>query len=428
VLIGKAIAANPKDPTAHCSMGNVQMFEGEHEAAAASFRKALRLQPALPEALNNLGNALRATGQLDEADASYRRALALRPDDGDTRYHHAMLMLARGDMPAGWEAHEWRWQARAVNWPRRDFPQPRWRGEPAAGRTLLITSEQGFGDVLQFCRYAPLVAATGLRVILEAPKPLVRLMQSLAGVEQVVALGEPLPDFDLQCPMMSLPLAMGTTMQTIPGEVPYLSPDAAQVTAWRSRLSALDGRALCVGLVWEGGVDKESPSDRAVGRRRSMAPALLAPLFEIPNVQFISLQKDGTRAPVDFPLTDFMDEIADFADTAALVRNLDLVISVDTSVAHLAGALGKPVWLMDRFIPCWRWLTGRRDSPWYPTMWICRQPSPDDWASVVREVARDLRSLVQPAWFVTPRITRRRFRPEGEHSPPTASAGRGRRR
>jgi hypothetical protein len=193
--------------------------------------------------------------------------------------------------------------------------------------------------------------------------------------------------------MMSLPLALGTTMQSIPASVPYLSPSVDQAAAWRSRLAATEHPGPRVGLVWEGGTNKEIPADKAIGRRRSIAPDLLAPLFGVPGVQFFSLQKDGARAPAHFPLVDHMNEMADFADTAALVESLDLVISIDTSVAHLAGALGKPVWLMDRFIPCWRWLVGRRDSPWYPTLQIYRQPSPTDWDSVITDVSHDLREL-----------------------------------
>jgi hypothetical protein len=392
-ILAKAVAANPRDATIHCSTGNVLQAEGQFDAAIARYQKALRLQPDMAEALNNMGNALRAVGRLDDADASFRRAVALRPDEAGTRYHHAMLMLARGEMPAGWEAHEWRWKAPGMGLGWRNFQQPQWRGEAADGQRLLIHAEQGFGDALHFCRYAPLAAARGLRVIVEAPKPLVRLMQTLANVERVITFGDPLPDFDQHCPMMSLPLALGTTMQTIPASVPYLSPPAEAAAAWRSRLGTTEQSGMRVGLVWEGGTNREIPADKAVGRRRSITPALLAPLFEVPGVQFFSLQKEGTRAPGHFPLADHMGEMEDFADTAALVQNLDLVISIDTSVAHLAGALGKPVWLMDRFVPCWRWLVGRRDSPWYPTLRIYRQKSPTDWDSVITDVAHDLRGL-----------------------------------
>jgi hypothetical protein len=271
---------------------------------------------------------------------------------------------------------------------------------------------------------------------------LVRLLGSVPGVAQVVAQNDPLPAFDVHCPMLSMPLALGTTsIAAIPGAVPYLHAEAAKVAAWGARLAGMETEAVAagmgagatgaagmdagamdaaemdagamgaahdptgdggdavgkpgvqVGLVWAGNPRKHLPTGVALDRRRSIALERLAPLFSLRGPRFFSLQKDGPAAPGHFPLTDFMGEIGDFADTAALVANLDLVISVDTSVAHLAAALGKPVWLLDRFDPCWRWLVGRRDSPWYPTLRIYRQPQPGDWDAVLAEVARDLRGF-----------------------------------
>jgi hypothetical protein len=220
------------------------------------------------------------------------------------------------------------------------------------------------------------------------------LLGSLAGVDRVVAHGEALPHFDLHCPMLSLPLALGTaTIATLPNDVPYLHTDPAQVAAWRARLATIGRPGPRVGLVWAGNPRKHQSAATMVDRRRSMAPDRLAPLFALPGVHFVSLQKDGPAAPGNVPLTDFMGEMGDFADTAALIANLDLIISVDTSVVHLAAGLGKPVWLLDRFDPCWRWLVGRRDSPWYPGLHLYRQPQPGNWNSVVAEVARDLRGL-----------------------------------
>jgi hypothetical protein len=232
-------------------------------------------------------------------------------------------------------------------------------------------------------------------VILEVPKPLARLLRGLAGVDQVLVRGEALPEFDLHCPMLSMPLALGTTVETIPAAVPYLHADTAQAAAWQARLGAMGRAGPRVGLVWAGNSRAHSPTGAALDRRRSIAPERLAPLFEQPGLHFVSLQKDGPAAPAHFPLSDVMHELADFADTAAMVANLDLVISVDTSVAHLAAALGKPVWLLDRFDPCWRWLLGRRDSPWYPTLRLYRQPLPGDWDSVLAEVARDLHAFAE---------------------------------
>ena len=272
------------------------------------------------------------------------------------------------------------------------FSQPQWLGEPAVGQTLLIHAEQGFGDTLQFCRFAPIAAARGLRIILEVQKPLVRLLRSLPDVEQVIAQGDTLPLFDLQCATMSMPLAMRTIMETIPavgpGQANYLHADPIKVAAWQARLDADPGRRLKVGLVWAG-----NPALVAADQRRSLPTERLTVFKDISNVRLFSLQKNGPAAPDWLPLTDHMEEMADFADTAALIANLDLVISVDTAVAHLAGALGKPVWLLDRFDHCWRWLDGRRDSPWYPTLSIYRQATAGAWEEVMMKVAHDLSTL-----------------------------------
>jgi Flp pilus assembly protein TadD len=392
-MIRKAIAINPREASLHSSLGNLLKEQGRLDEAVAYYRRAVELKPNFPEALNNLGNALRAQRRLDEAVTSYHRALELRPDDPEAHYNLAMALLARGDMPAGWEEHEWRWKTPQLAPSRRDLAQPQWRGEAAEGRTLLIHAEQGLGDTLQFCRYAPLAAARGLRVILEVQKPLMRLLGSLSGVDRLAALGEATPQFDLHCPMLSMPLALGTTITTIPGDVPYLRADAAQVAIWRTRLAALENCGPRIGLVWAGNPRKHLLAAAAIGRQRSIAPDRLAPLFELPGLHFFSLQKDGPTAPAHFPLIDFMDEMEDFADTAALIANLDLIISVDTAAAHLAAAMGKPVWLLNCFDPCWRWLVGRRDSPWYSGLHLYRQPQPGDWDSVVAEITRDLRGL-----------------------------------
>jgi len=230
-------------------------------------------------------------------------------------------------------------------------------------------------------------------VIVEAPQLLVRLLRSLSGVDQVVERGEALPAFDFHCPMLSMPLAFNTTLATVPSAVSYLRADEAQVAAWRTRLAAMAIQQPRIGLVWAGKSRSHSPYLAAIDTRRSLAPDRLAPLFDVPGLHFLSLQKTGPAMPVGFRLTDFMDEVEDFADTAALIANLDLVISVDTAVAHLAGALGKPVWLLDRFDPCWRWLRGRRDSPWYPTLRPYRQPSTGDWDAVLADVACGLQAL-----------------------------------
>ncbi len=386
LLIRQAVASNGQVANYHANLAGALTQAGRFEDAVACCRRALALAPAHAGALNTLGATLSVLGQHTAAAGPLRQAIGVEPGHAEAHFNLACVLLAQGDMSAGWREYEWRWQSGYFRNHLREFAQPQWHGEPAVGRTLLIHAEQGVGDTLQFCRYAPLVAKSGLHVILEVPAPLVRLVQSLAGVDRVIARNDPLPPFDLHCPMLSLPLAMGTTLETIPGDVPYLHPEAGLVVDWRGRLDAMSGSVPRVGLVWAG-----SPALPGMDSRRSLAPQALAPLFTVPGLQFFSLQKDGPAAPVDFPLVDVMAEVKDYADTAALVANLDLVISVDTSVLHLAGAMGKPVWLLDRFGPCWRWMLGRQDTPWYPGLRIFRQPLAGDWATVLADVCAELR-------------------------------------
>ena len=383
----RAIDLNPTYTIALNNLGTTFQQQERLDDAVVCYRRAIHLRPDWPEAHNNLGTALRQQALLDQAMVSYRTAIDIKPDYPEAHTNLAMALLPRGNLAEGWEEYEWRWKMPRMINERRNFTQPQWRGEAATGRTLLIYAEGGFGDTLQFCRYAPLAAARGLRVIVEAPRPLVRLLRSLSGVDLVVATGEKLPPFDLQCPMLSMPLALGTTVDTIPSAKSYLHADAAQVAALRVRLAAMANQGRRIGLVWAG-----SPKP-AMDCRRSLSPARLAILGELSGLHFFNLQKVGPSMTTAFQLTNLMDEMADFADTAALIANLDLVISVDTAVAHLAAALGKPVWLLDRFDPCWRWLVGRRDSPWYPTLRLYRQPRPGDWDSVAADVTNDLRSL-----------------------------------
>jgi tetratricopeptide (TPR) repeat protein len=435
----RAIAAAPAMAQAHYNRGNLLQTLGRSGEAIASFDAALALVPSHAPAACNRATSLRALGRLDAAMASYEQALAhdptmlqalvnrasllamrghhqaalegyaqamaVVPDSADAHWNEALCRLASGDYTGGWRAHEWRWRTNAMRALERVYPQPLWLGETSLeGHTILLHGEQGYGDMLQFCRYAPLVAAlagqagaaakAGANVVLEVPSALARLIRTMPGAQLVIAQTDAPPAFDVHCPLLSLPLALGTTLETIPAAVPYLFADPDQARAWRIRLGALPG--LRVGLVWAGNPRPADPATTAIDPRRSIALARLAPLGAVPGVSFVSLQK-GDRAdeakapPPGMVLHDWTDELWDFADTAALIAGLDLVISVDTSVVHLAGALGKPVWVLNRYDACWRWLHDRTDSPWYPTARLFRQPSFGDWDSVIAEVAVALR-------------------------------------
>jgi len=380
----KVLDLQPDHVAARTHLGITFCRKGDFAQGISCFEQALGLQPDYREALNNLGNAYRAVGKNEVAITAYRQAVALRPQEPEGHHNLAMGLLAAENFEEGWREYEYRWQTRQLAPARRDFTQPQWRGEAAAGKTLLIHAEQGFGDTIQFCRYAPLAAAQGLRVILEVQPELVRLLHSLPGITQIVARGDALPAFDLHCPMLSLPLAFDAQPETIPADIPYL-------VAPKNEISIPQGtEKFRVGLCWAGNPRLFSIDLAAANRRRSIAPQMLKPLLEDPDTGFYSLQKDGSEAAADLGLVDIMPDCSDFADTAALIATLDLVISVDSAVAHLAAALGKPVWLLNRYDSCWRWPHKRESSRWYPQMRIFHQPNPGDWASVIQQVKETL--------------------------------------
>ncbi len=382
-----ALSNNPKDPDALSNLSTVQRVRGDLNGAILNCQKALALNPISPDVLNNLGNALTDARRLEEAIDAYRAYLRIEPNDADVHKNLSLALLTLGRFPEGWLEYEWRWKSRQHMHRPRDFAQPKWNGEAGNHRTILITAEQGFGDTLQFCRYAPLLKERGFHVIMAVQPPLKRLLHSLDGVDKVMSTeSNDLPVFDFHCLMMSLPKAFKTSAETIPAKIPYLSPDPLDVAKWRDRVAALSSDALKVGLVWAGSSRRYSPDAISIDQKRSVSPEVFAPLMKVPNALFFSLQKEGTPAPKNFHLIDWMMDCSDFADTAALIMNLDLVISVDTAVAHLAGALGKPVWLMDRFNSCWRWLAGRDDSPWYPTLRLFRQKELGDWDEVAMRI------------------------------------------
>lgn len=381
----EALRLRPEYPEACNNLGNVLSDLGRLTEAESSYRESLHILPNQPETYNNLGCNLSDQGRFAEALACFDRTLAIQPDNATAHFGRSRVLLVNGDYAEGWREYEWRWRNCTIEAVKpRSFIEPRWRGEEVAGKTLLLHSEQGFGDSLQFCRYASHLSSS-VRVILEVQPSLVRVCSSLVGVATVLGRGDPLPAFDVHCPLMSVPLEVGTTLDTIPFKVPYLTADPNLAAVWRERLADVDG--LRVGLAWAGS-HRSDPDLAAIDRRRSVAFATMAPLWEVSGVNFVSLQKgeptaQSANADAGLELRDFTAELNDFADTAALIEALDLVISVDTSVAHLAGALGKPIWLLNRFDTCWRWLLNRDDSPWYPQLRQFRQPSPGDWPSVM---------------------------------------------
>jgi tetratricopeptide (TPR) repeat protein len=389
-LLRRAIALKPTLAEAHSNLGGNLWRQGDLTGAIESCRQAITLNPALPEAHSNLGHALSDCGEVDAAMASYHRALQLQPKSPKFQHYIAITHLLRGEFAEGWKLYENRWQTKALIRSRRDFTQPLWQGQPLAGERILLHAEQGLGDTLQFVRYVPLVAERGGTVILEVPAELRRLLSNISGATEVITRGDCLPDFSWHCPLLSLPLAFGTHAATIPANVPYLKSDPLAAQPW---LQSGSSSALRVGLVWAGNpIHTRDP-------QRSISLSQFAPLAQIAGVSFFSLQK-GTPAaqrcgsPFGSSLNDAAPFLFDFTDTAALISTLDLLISVDTAAAHLAGALGKPVWILLTHTPDWRWLLDRNDSPWYPTARLFRQPAPGDWSSVIARVAEELRQLV----------------------------------
>ena len=379
-----ALALRPDYVEALVNRGNPLHALNRFEEALATYDHALALRPDYVEALVNRGIILHKLKRLEEALASYDRALALRPDYVEAHYNEGMSRMLAGDVQRGWPKLEWGWIAARQRYVKRNFSQPQWRGSnEIAGKTILLHAEQGFGDMVQFCRYVPRVAERGARVIFEVYEPLCALMSTLPGVAQIVSKGEPLPDFDMHCPMMSLPLALGAESATILSQTPYLRASPQAVMDWNGRLGPRHRPRI--GLAWSGLPAHDND------RNRSMRLSAFLPPVAGFNATYVSLQREVRD--VDAPMLQgrsdvlhFGEALKTYADTAALIANLDLVISVDTSVAHLAGALAKPVWILLPFIPDWRWLLDRDDSPWYPTARLFRQDETRGWDNVMARV------------------------------------------
>ncbi|MGP0089283.1 MAG: tetratricopeptide repeat protein [Xanthobacteraceae bacterium] len=380
----RALAVRPDYAEALSNRGVTLQELRRFEDALASYDRALAIRPEHAEALSNRGGALQELKRFEDALASYDRALALRPDYAQAHWNRALLRLLTGCFAEGWRGYEWR--RKLESWVPRSFARPEWSGDDPAGRRLLLYSEQGFGDTIQFARYAPLAAARGARVVLEVQPPLKSLLSGLTGVEVVAAKGEPLPPFDAQCSLLSLPLMFNTTVETIPAVVPYIHAPADRIEAWKRRLPH---DAPLVGLVWSGSGATTRDLDRSIAFEQ------LAPLLEVSGIRFVSLQKDVRASDAGAlrehnEVIDLCSDLKDFSDTAAVVAQLDLVISVDTAVAHLAGAMGKPVWVLLPYLPDFRWLLDRDDSPWYPSARLFRQSAARDWDEVMACVGSEL--------------------------------------
>jgi tetratricopeptide (TPR) repeat protein len=375
-----ALSLAPDHPETRTNLGVLLVDLGRPGEAIGHYERALALQPNRPEIHNNLGLALERQDRHAEALACYGRALALKPDYAEAHFNRAHALLITGDLEEGWKEYEWRFAVARYD---RSFGRPLWSGGALGGQSILLHAEQGFGDTLQFLRYIPTVATRDGRVILEVPEPLTRLARSVEGASEVVAAGCSLPHFDYHCPLLSLPRVLETNLATIPNAVPYLSPPAAATAAWAERIGGAPGPR--VGLVWAG---------TTIG---ALDLQQLEPVWDIAGISWFSLQvgdrSEGPGLPDGMKLVDLSPWLTDFAETAAAVCHLDLVVTVDTAVAHLAGALARPTWVLLPAEPDWRWLLDRPDSPWYPTMRLFRQKNAGDWLSVARELATALAQI-----------------------------------
>ena len=401
----RALRIKPNYYDALNNLGNVFKDLYQLDEAVACYERALKIKPDVPEVLNNLGGAMKDQNRLEAAAAAFKRAIDIAPDFGDAHFGYGIVLLTLGDYLRGWREYEWRWKAKDFPAQRWTFSEPLWNGEELGGRTLLLHYEQGYGDNIQLLRYVPLVCEKGGRVILELQKPLIRLAQTLRSSAEIIPAGSRRPPFDLRCSLISLPRVFRTTIDTIPGPVPYLSPDPVLVARWRERLANGDG--LKVGLVWAGNPKQATETKRGIGL------AAYRPLFSLKGIRWFSLQVgpragDVSRLPAGL-IEDLSGDLTDFAETAAAVANLDLVITTDTAVGHLAGAIGHPIWIMLRWAPDWRWGLAGSDNPWYPTARLFRQPQRDRWQEPVEQVRAALTELA--AGGAAGRLTKNHYYP-----------------
>jgi hypothetical protein len=391
-IFEQVLRANPNHLQAMYLLGECALKGGNIPAAIELFTRAGNLQPLWPAPRVRLGFAYLEQQQIGEAEAAFRAGMNLDPNFADAHYGLAWTRLIQGDFSTGWEEMEWRLKCPNFAPKKKNFPQPEWKGEDLTGKTILLFQEQGHGDLIQYARYIPLVADRGGRVLLGCAPPLAKILQTIRGVAEIAPDPTRLPPFDYQLTIYGLPRVFRTTLETIPQEVPYVHADEALVRKWSSRVDR-KSKQFHVGLCWAGNPKHENDA------LRSLAPEMLAFFAGAPGVKFYSLQKDvdlnhSRRLPAQPALIDWAVDLHDFADTAAAMMNLDLIISVDTSIAHLAGALARPVWTLLPFHADWRWLLNRADSPWYPTMRLFRQQMRADWTGVLIAITAALREKV----------------------------------
>ncbi|MGO8699427.1 MAG: tetratricopeptide repeat protein [Limisphaerales bacterium] len=380
----RAIEANPRYADAHYNMGNACQKMRQYDKALGFYQAALRLNPQDYEAWTNLGNFYKQLNQIAPALAACERALQCQSDFALAHWNRALVLLLAGRLQEGFQEYEWRWRLKGPIFVPRSYSQPLWNGQLIRDKTLLVHAEQGLGDAIQFVRYLRRIRPRAGRIVLETPAPIQSLFEQAACADQTIAQGEAPPPFDYYIPLMSLPRLCQTTLETIPHDVPYLETPAF------TDFPKIPSGQMKVGLTWAGNAFSTDLADRSIRLEE------LSPLFEIPGIVFFGLQvpvppRDEPAARALRHLVNLAPHLGDFRRTAAVIGQMDLVISVDTAVAHLAGALAKPVWTLLMHSPDWRWLLARSDSPWYPTMRLFRQTERGQWAQPIGQVARELR-------------------------------------
>jgi tetratricopeptide (TPR) repeat protein len=382
----QALRLQPDYVEAHNCLGIALAHAGRESDAVDCFRRAIELQPNYLKAHSNLGTALQNLGRFEEALRVYEQALREFPDEPQLRRNRGLIWLRQGDLERGWPEYEWR--LRCPDVPPTGLTQPRWHGEPLNGRTILLYAEQGLGDAIQFIRYAPLVRQRGGSVVVVCHAGLTRLLSGFRGVAQLVASGAPLPPFDTQAPLLSLPGIFRTSLDSVPADVPYLTANPQLINYWGARLSAYPG--IKIGITWQG--NPGHPDDY----RRSAPLAVFSPLAKLPGVHLFSLQKGSAseqlaQVATSWPITDLGPQLDEktgiFMDTAAVLKHLDMMVTVDTAIVHVAGALAAPVYMALAHVADWRWLLERDDTPWYPTVRLFRQREPGQWSDVFERIA-----------------------------------------